>query len=393
MATLRARSETRLDGIGMLVAAALIAAVALPLTLVVLDQTPDRGISPALSAWVISLCALLHAANVLARWLPTGAFVAGSLLMLALAITHIPGLSSAAMMPSGLAYLPLVWRMAADDDRLRSRGALAVGIAGAVVITALDATRGGVRDPLLLLAESGMLVAGILAAWALGALSRTRRSAEAERLEERTRRAVADERARISRDLHDVVSHSLAVMIAQAEAARVLARGAGADEALEKVAETGRSAMQGLRGMIGVLDARPASSEAVPDVARIPELVEGARSAEHVIELEVRGRAMPIAPDAELAAYRMAQEALTNAIRHVAPPVRIDVVVAWGEDDVEVVVADDGGRGRAAPTAAEHGGTGLIAMTERIERAGGSLEIARGSGWRLRAVLPAGARA
>ncbi|WP_156761882.1 sensor histidine kinase [Microbacterium karelineae] len=390
MVTLRAvvRPDPRVGGDGLLVAAAVIAAVALPLTLVVLVQTPDDEVPAGLAAWVIALGVLLHGADVLARWRPLAAFVAGSVIMLALALTHIPDGSSAAMMPSSLGYLPLVWRMAADDDRIRSRGALAVGIVGGVIITALDAARGGSSDPLLLLVEAGALAAGIIAAWALGALARARRIAEAERVEERTRRAVAEERRRIGRDLHDVVSHSLSVMIAQAEAARVLARDQVVDGPLERVAETGRSAMQGLRGMLGVLDDDgPQPRAPLPDIGRIPDLVERARSADHVIVLETTGSPTRIAPDAGLAAYRMVQEALTNAIRHLVPPVRIDVAVAWGGDEVVVLVSDDGGRGAARPAG---GGTGLIGMSERIERAGGSLAIERGPGWRLRAELPAG---
>lgn len=196
------RSDVRIDAVGVLVAAAVIAAVALPLTIVVLAQMPDAPVEPGRAAWVLVLCALLHGTSALVRWLPTAAFVGGSVVMLALALTHVPEVSSAAMMPSGLAYLPLVWRMAADDDRVRSLGALAVGIAGGTIITVVGAVRDGVDEPLMLLVEFGALAAGIVAAWALGALSRARRAAEAKRIEERTRHAVAEERRRIGRDLH-----------------------------------------------------------------------------------------------------------------------------------------------------------------------------------------------
>ncbi|SJM70425.1 sensor histidine kinase [Gulosibacter sp. 10] len=385
-----AGGEARIGGNGALVAAAVVLVLAMPLTLVTLVEGTAQPLDRAAFAWIVTLCALLHATAFLNRWAPLTAFVVGSALMLVLALTPIPELSSAAMMPSSLAYLPLVWRMAADDSRTRSTAALAVGFAGAALITAVDAVQGGAREPLLLIVEAGALAAGILAAWALGSLSKQRRLAEAERVEERARRAVAEERERIGRDLHDIVSHSLAVMIAQAEAARVLARGSGADDALEKVAETGRSAMQGLRGMLRVLDdpgRRPLAP--TPGIDGILALVERARSADHSIRLTVRGDPGTVEPDAGIAAYRAVQEALTNAVRHVAPPLRIDVDIAWEAAEVAVTVHDDGGSGARPATGGEQAGTGLIGMAEGIERAGGALSIRRGRGWRLRVVLPA----
>lgn len=382
-------TNARIGGNGALVSAAVVATLTLPITLVTLLQAPIPQLEPVTIRWILGLSAALQATGFLCRWAPVTAFAAGSALMLALALIPIPGVSSAAMMPSSLAYLLLVWRMASDSKRWRSSGALAVGIVGAALITTVDATRDDGREPLTILVEAGALAAGIVAAWALGALSRQRRLAEAQRIEERTRRALAEERARIGHDLHDVVSHSLAVMIAQAEAARVLARDPGADGALERVAETGRSAMRGLRGMLRVLDSSDAEPlEPAPGIDGLPDLVERARSPKHTIRIDVRGTPHRLSPDAGLAAYRTAQEALTNAIRHVAPPLEIDVVVEWREAEIELTVADDGGRGPVVGSGAAQGGTGLIGMAERVESAGGSLSVLRGAGWRVRAVLP-----
>lgn len=378
---------------GTVVTAAIMVTLALPLTIVGLLQAPSEPLSGGEFGWTVGLCLMLHVTCFLcSRW-PAGAFVAGSALMLALAFTVVPGLGSAAMLPSSVAYLLLLWRLASGDDRRRSNGALAVGLAGAGIVVGTEAMRSGVQDPMSLLFETGSMVAAIIAAWALGALARQYRLAETRRVQESTRLAVAEERTRISRDLHDVVSHSLTVMIAQTEAARIVIGSHGAssasdrDDALEKVAEVGREAMRGLRSMIRTLDA-PGATPLTPSagIDAIPGLVAHARSAEHVIEFAARGTPRRLAPDADLAAFRVAQEAVTNAIRHVRPPVRLGVEVDWGDSEVVITVSDDGGRGLLQHS--DQGGTGLISLTERVQRAGGSLQVRQEEGWRVRATLP-----
>jgi signal transduction histidine kinase len=157
--------------------------------------------------------------------------------------------------------------------------------------------------------------------------------------------------------------------------------------AIDRVATTGREAMQGLRGMLRVLDdGGPATREPAPGLDGLAELVAGAASAVHETSFSERGERRPLPPDAELALYRAVQESLTNAVRHLQPPVRIGVELVWGETDVVVTIVDDGGRGRSASR--DGGGTGLIALTERLRRAGGDLAIRRGRGWSVRASLP-----
>ena len=268
----------------------------------------------------------------------------------------------------------------------RTTWSLVRGIGGG--ITFAEIARGTAGDPLLWLVQAGTLVVGVVAAWALGSLAKQRRISAEQLRHEQTRIALARERSRIGRDLHDVVSHSLTVMIAQAEAARVLTKRDEADAALERVAETGRSAMQGLRGMLRVLDrAEFEPLDPTPGIAGLPGLIEGAGSSEHTIRFRTVGRERPVSPDASVAAFRLVQEAITNAIRHNAPPIEITVEVHWTERSVEVTVADNGGQGHHEPS--EGTGTGLIGMRERVEGANGELEIFRGEGWRIRAVLPA----
>ncbi|MDJ1371864.1 sensor histidine kinase [Gulosibacter molinativorax] len=373
---------------GVIVAAAVIAVLTLPVSAVTLVQGTTEPLAPGTIVVISVALVALQATAVLCKWFPKAAFVAACALMILLAFIQVPGIASAAMFPASLAFLVPLWRLAAGDDRAWSYGALGTGLAGAVLITASDAVASSASEPLLLLAEAGTLIAAILAAWSLGALSRQRRLAEQQRLDARTRQAVSEERTRIGRDLHDIVSHSLTVMIAQAEAARVTVDDPDADRALEQVAETGRTAMGGLRRMLSVLDdAANEPLEPAPDIDAIATLAERAHTDDHHIQLTETGTPKPLAPDATLAAYRMVQECITNAIRHVLPPVEIEVSIQWNTESVLITVEDDGGQG-VRPRSGSAPGTGLIGVAERVERAGGRWDERQGRGWRLRAELP-----
>jgi signal transduction histidine kinase len=375
-----------IEGCGVVVWAAALAVVMLPLTVIALVQLPDPPLPGAAIGWILALCTLLHAASFVARGIPVVAFGIGSAAMLGLALTTVAGSSTAGLMPSAAAYLLLVWQVAATQPRRLSRAALAVGLVGAAVMTAVDALSQRAGDPFAIAGEFVALGGVITAAWALGALARQRRAAADLAATERVRRAIADERARIGRDLHDVVSHGLTVMIAQAEAARTLVDEPRAGEAIDRVAETGRTAMRGLRGMLRVLGEETAAPLApAPSLEALGELVSAASSPERRTDLVQRGTPRPLAPDAELALYRAVQEALTNALRHVRPPMSVTVELDWGADTVVAVVADDGGAGHLD---ASPGGTGLLGMAERVGRAGGSIEVDRGRAWRVRVELP-----
>ncbi|WP_293699668.1 histidine kinase [uncultured Agrococcus sp.] len=372
---------------GVMVASALIAVIAFPLTLVTLHQASPTPLTSGTSILVITTAGLLHCTGFLANRWPRASFAIGSALMLPLAFVYVQGVGSAAMLPSSIAYLVLTWVLANGEDKLASRVALVVGFVGAGIITLVEIARGTVSDPLMWLVQAGTLVVGVVAAWALGSLAKQRRLSADQIRQEQTRVALAQERSRIGRDLHDVVSHSLTVMIAQAEAARILTKQDEADEALERVAETGRSAMQGLRGMLRVLDrAEFEPLEPAPGITGIPALIDGARSNEHTIRFRTEGRTRSVSPDVSVAAYRLVQEAITNAIRHNVPPVAVDIDVRWHDKGVEVTVQDDGGKGHHEPSGSA--GTGLIGMRERVEGADGTLEILRGARWRVRAMLP-----
>lgn len=387
------RGAAWFDGRGPLVAAIVIAVVTLPMTMAVMVQLVELAPGAFVTGWIVALACLLHAVTLVCHRWPLIAFAAGSIVMLGLALTMLPGFSSAILIPSSAAYLLLMWQAALTQPRPLALGALGTGIAGAGVITVAGLVWNPSRDPFLLALEFASFAGIVAAAWAFGQLARVRRDAATEREEERVRSAVADERTRISRDLHDVVSHSLTVMIAQAEAARVLSDDPRAAASLDRVAETGREAMTGLRGMLTVLEDDTAGTELAPpaDIGRLGTLVASVVTSDRHASFTERGTPRSLAPDAELALYRSVQEALTNVTRHLRPPMRVRVELDWRPDEVVATVSDDGGDG---PTAGSEGArTGLIGMRERVRRAGGSLRIDRGDGWTVRVSVPAGAAA
>jgi signal transduction histidine kinase len=238
------------------------------------------------------------------------------------------------------------------------------------------------------------------AAWVLGDNLRTRRAyysaleEKAERLErerdEQARRAVAEEQARIARELHDVLAHNVSVMVVQAAAARDVfdSRPARAREALRSIEQTGRSALEELRRLLGAVRTEDAELEPQPGLSLLPELVEQVRSAGLAVDLRVDGRPQPLGAGLDLAAYRVVQEALTNTLKH-AHASTADVRVVYHRSRVELVVADDG-VGATANGSGSNGGHGLIGMRERVALYGGELETAPrpGGGFLVRASLP-----
>jgi signal transduction histidine kinase len=205
--------------------------------------------------------------------------------------------------------------------------------------------------------------------------------------------AAATERSRIAREMHDIVSHGLTVMITLAEGS---AATAGRDperaaEAMRHVADAGRDALGEMRRMLGVLvgpDGGVAELSPQPDVAAIPGLIDGFREAGLPVQLMTSGPAVT-EPALQLAMYRVVQEGLTNALRHAAGAQVVDVRIERHDDVVEVSVADDAMHPSAGITGA---GRGLAGLRERVALYGGTLEAGPrpGGGWRLHATLQAG---
>ena len=211
----------------------------------------------------------------------------------------------------------------------------------------------------------------------------------AEEREAATRHAIEAERARIAGELHDVVTHSVSVMLVQAGAARtVLASSPGeAEQALLAVEASGRTAMAELRSLLGVL--APTDEDAVlrpqPGLGELDGLIGRVSAAGLPVELRVSGTPRPLPAGADLAAYRVVQEALTNVLRHAAGAATC-VMVHWGES--LVVTISDSGQGATSSSP----GRGLLGLRERLSLYGGELAAGPrpGGGWHVRAVMPLG---
>ncbi|HSA49374.1 MAG TPA: histidine kinase [Yinghuangia sp.] len=241
----------------------------------------------------------------------------------------------------------------------------------------------------------------LLIAWVLGDSMRTRRAYYAE-LEDRAARlererdahaevAAAAERARIARELHDVVAHNVSVMVVQADGA-AYAIGTSPDrarEALTTISTTGREALAEMRRLLGVLrsDADRGPYAPQPGVDQLGDLVDRVRDAGLSVDLRVTGVPVELPKGVALASYRIVQEALTNTRKHAGPTATASVVIGYGEDALDMVVTDDG-RGADAP--GDGMGHGLVGMRERVAMLGGRLETgpADEGGWRVHAVLP-----
>jgi signal transduction histidine kinase len=214
--------------------------------------------------------------------------------------------------------------------------------------------------------------------------------AEAAR-EQAARAAVEEERGRIARELHDVLTHTVSVMTIQAGAvrSRLPDELAVEQQALHAVEDAGRQAIGELHRMLGVL--RPVAggqpTAPQPRLADLPELVEASRRSGLPATLRVEGEPQPLDPDLEVSAYRIVQEALTNARKHAGASA-VEVCVRYTAAELRLCVADDG-RGSASPGLA-HGGYGLTGMRERVALYGGTLSLrsAPSAGFVVDAVLP-----
>ena len=204
-------------------------------------------------------------------------------------------------------------------------------------------------------------------------------------------RAMADERRRIAREMHDVVAHSVSMMVIQAGGARrILDRDpARAEEAGALIERTGREALREMRTLLGLLHAEDEHAEYAPQpsLRDIGALVERARVAGLPVELTVEGARRELPAGIDLAAYRVVQEALTNVVKH-GGGAETDVRVRYQADAVEVTVADRGGG--TITTRLDGSGHGLAGMRERVRVYGGELHAGRrrGGGFEGRALLP-----
>ena len=225
----------------------------------------------------------------------------------------------------------------------------------------------------------------------LGRMTFNRRRRIVRDRELATREAVAAERAAIARELHDVVAHHMSVMVVQAGAARAVGESdpAAAADALRQIEASGRTGLAEMRRLLGILKAEGDGGGRAPHpgLADLGELLDSMRATGLAVEAVVEGSPRPLPPGVDLSAYRIVQEALTNAIRHAAGA-SARVLVRYDTDALELEIADDGPGPPDGPSAT--GGHGLIGMRERAQLFGGEFEAGPrpGSGFLVRARLP-----
>jgi len=366
----------------------------------------DVGLPIVLAA--VALVEVLTSTDIDAPWAVAGLFALATtlpllwrrtapLVVLALVLACMAlldaryGIGNAASAPfAGI----LVAAYASGAYTTRRDGRIAAAIIGVMVLAmAITLSEDVVGD--------AIFIGGILfTVWGAATLVRSRqdlavalaaRTVELEHeREDKAKLAVAEERARIARELHDVVAHNLSIMVVQAGAER---RAIGDErpqttDVLATIEDTGRAAMAEMRRLLGML--RRSDDELAlapqPSLRHLDHLAAHVRGAGMPVDLRIEGEPCPMPPGIDLSAYRIVQEALTNALKH-AGPARARVTVRYGASELEIEVTDDGAGG---PQGAPAGAHGLVGMRERVSLFGGDLATGTrdNGGYAVRARLP-----
>ncbi|MFD5446614.1 DUF7134 domain-containing protein [Streptomyces sp. NPDC003470] len=353
------------------------------------------------TALVVPLIVLLCLVIALRRRMPE------KMLLLAVGLGACQLALDVPTMSADFALLVIVYTVAATGARWASRVALTTGLCAAPLAQLRwPSENTGIAGNIAITVFQAVPFA---LAWVLGDSIRTRRAYFAQ-LEERNARlekereaqakvAVAAERARIARELHDVVAHNVSVMVVQADGAAYVLDAAPdqAKKALETISSTGRQALAEMRRLLGVLRTgeHQEAGEYVPqpDVQQIEDLVEQCRTSGLPVDFKVEGTPRPLPSGVELTAYRIVQEALTNTRKHGGPNAGASVRLVYFDDGLGLLVEDDG-KGAPHELYEEGGfdgqGHGLIGMRERIGMVGGTLDAGPrpGGGFRISALLP-----
>ncbi|WP_442818727.1 sensor histidine kinase [Streptomyces sp. NBC_01320] len=283
----------------------------------------------------------------------------------------------------------------AGAHQVSFRRALAAAASAGYAVLAVVLHRLGSPERIPDYLAFSLVLAGV---WLVGSGVRRRRAEEAERRRLAAEVAAAAERARIARELHDVVTHHVTAMVVQADAAQFLLTSAPerAGDSLTAVSDTGRRALTELRYLLGVLEAtgQSASADRAPTLGKVGDLVAQARMSGQPVEFTERGEWPAQSVDVELAAYRVVQEALTNAMKHAVGQ-RTRVLVQHGDEHIEIEVATEGSAPSPASAPAARkvgrgGGRGLTGLRERVRMLDGELVAGPrpDGGFRVRAVIP-----
>ncbi|MBD8605643.1 sensor histidine kinase [Aeromicrobium sp. CFBP 8757] len=350
-------------------------------------------IGAASSQAELLVSAVLVAPLVMRRRAPVVSFTAIGLMLLAQVLLTDTTLYGDVALLFGL------YAIAAYGPRWAVWAGLATGLLGAVVAT--EDWLGELSDARSYLFSLTSLATIAFASWLLGYLARTRRAYVAT-LEERAAQlerdaaqqaqiATAAERARIAREMHDVVAHSLSVMVVQADGALYASRRRPeqAVETLRTISATGRSSLTEMRKLLGLLrdETAGAALAPVPGAGDLTDLVAQLRDSGLPVELDVAGDLTRLDVATGLTTYRIVQEALTNTLKHAGPDVSASVEVHVTTDTVRIRVDDDG---RGSSAADDGQGHGIVGIRERIAVHEGEVEAGPrpGGGFRVTAVVP-----
>ncbi|MEV5321797.1 histidine kinase [Streptomyces sp. NPDC052687] len=341
----------------------------------------------------------LSVALILAQTLPLAArrrWPAGCLAVVAGAFAAYQALGFATTLASWGLYLALY---SAGAHQVRFRRHLAGVVSAGYGVLALALDRLGSPQTI---ADYLAFYLTVAAFYLVGSTVRTRRAGEAQRRRLAAEVAAAAERARIAGELHDVVTHHVTAMVVQADAAQFLLTTAPdkAREGLAAVSDIGRRALTELRHLLGVLEATgrsasadPARADRAPTLGRLADLVEQARRSGQPVEFDEQGERQAQPVDVELAAYRVVQEALTNAMKH-APGRPTHVLVRYGAQHIDIKVTTDGPTALppATPAREPHpaGGRGLAGLRARARTVDGELKAGPrpDGGFEVHATLP-----
>jgi signal transduction histidine kinase len=366
---------------GELVALDGLAALAYPLLFLVTSLAPASGVPAWARALIVAGISLPLAVRRLWPLPVFGAVLTMSVVATALDVVDEPFVAAAfALYPVALT-LP----------RPRREPTLAIGLASVAVILLGTVAGPGIGAP----ADAGTVVLGCAlmgGTWMVGRAARERRAYAARSAEQLAQRAAAEERLRIARELHDVVSHTLSLIGVKAAIGNHVAeaRPEEARDALRVIEATSRTALNEMRHMLGMLrsDRVPADLKPLPGLADLPELAERAALAGVRVDLDVRG-VDRLPRGVELSVYRIVQEAVTNVVKHGAPAARCRAEVVGSAAEVHIEVTDYGPRTRMPPRPPGHG---LIGMRERVAMHGGTFTAGPrpAGGFAVSARLPIG---
>ncbi|MDX3591467.1 histidine kinase [Streptomyces sp. ID03-2B] len=354
-------------------------------------------------AWALLLAPAVLVGHAAGAWRRSAATASFTVTTVACAVQAVVLPGEFPLLPSLLAFPLALYAYCAHGPGRAPLASVLVGAAGAAAVTLRSALTTTVQLPPAFL--FGFLLAIVLVAFSLGLFRRFQLAyvgelehravrAEAER-EERAARAARDERARIAREMHDLVAHSLSVIVSQAQGGRYAARARPerAAEVLATVEEAGRQALTDMRGLLGMLRGGDHGDGfgPQPDLAQVPELLRRVRESGLTVDYTETGEPGRLTPAAELAAYRLVQEALTNTLKHAGPGARCGIRFDWSDYEVEIQVRDDG----TGPGPGDGAGHGLVGMRERAAVAGGTVHTgpAPGGGFLVSARLPVRAAA